>query len=88
MLRVYRESSDTEQKQKTYEPRLSKKEESQQPITASTDSLDFFTADDIMSLMTNVAELKDMLIQAVNCGDGLWEFMVGDNTYQLNTCPI
>lgn len=88
MIRVYRESSGTEQKQKAYEPRLSKKEESNHPITASTDSLDFFTADDIMTLMANVAELKDMLIQAVNCGDGLWEFVVGDNTYQLNTCPI
>lgn len=88
MKRIYRSSSDTEQKQKAYEPRLSKKEEAKHPITASTDSLDVFTADDIMSLMTNVAELKDLFVQAVNCGDGTWEFVVGDNTYQLNTCPI
>lgn len=86
MLRVYRDSSDTEQK--VYEPRLSKKKESKKPIIASTDSLDVFTADDIMSLMTNVAELKDIFIQAVNCGDGLWEFVVGDNTYQISTCPV
>lgn len=88
MLRVYRDSLETEQKQETFEPRLNKKEESKKPITASTDPLDVFTADDIMSLITNVAELKDIFIQAVNCGDGLWEFMIGDNTYQISTCPV
>lgn len=88
MIRVYRDSSDTEQKQKNYGPRLSKKEQTTQPVKATTDSLDIFTADDIITLMTNVAELKDLFVQAINCGNGTWEFVVGDNTYQLNTCPI
>ena len=84
MKRIYRDNSNNEKTKSVYEPALSKK----QPVTGSTDSMDFFTADDIISLMTAVDELKDLLVQAVNCGDGLWEFMVGDNTYQLNTCPI
>ena len=84
MIRVYREDSGTEQDKKVHEPRLSKKGE-KQPITASTDSLDYFTADDIISLMTAVDELKDMLVQAINCGDGLWEFLVGDNVYRIDT---
>lgn len=88
MIRVYRERSDAEQEQKAFEPRLSKKGQTTQPVKATTDSLDIFTADDIMTLMTNVAELKDLFVQAINCGNGKWEFVVGDNTYQLNTCPV
>lgn len=84
MKRIHRDNSNNEKLKKIYEPSLSKK----QPVTGSTDSLDFFTADDIISLMTAVDELKDLLVQAVNCGDGVWEFMVGDNTYQLTTTAL
>ena len=84
MKRIYRDNSKNELAKKVYEPALRKK----QPVTAATDSLDFFTADDIISLMTAVDELKDLLVQAVNCGDGLWEFIVGDNTYQLTTTAL
>lgn len=84
MKRILRDNSNNEKAKKVYEPAQSK----QQPITGSTNSLELFTADDIMSLMSSVDELKDLLIQAVNCGDGLWEFMVGDNTYQLSTSPL
>ncbi len=84
MKRILRDNSNNEQAKKVYEPAQSE----QQPITGSTNSLELFTADDIMSLMSSVDELKDLLIQAVNCGDGLWEFMVGDNTYQLSTRPL
>lgn len=87
MKRVLKTSQNTKPMKQTFKPSANTGTDSQQAITASN-SLDLFTVDDIIALMSNIEEMKDMYFEPVNCGDGLWEFLVGDNTYQVQTSPI
>lgn len=64
------------------------KQNPKQVINAASSSFDFFIADDITSLLSVIEELKDKNIQAIDAGDGLWEFMIDDNVYQVYTCGI
>ena len=80
MKRVYKPSQN---KSITKDPR----QDSKQPINA-TSSYNSFTADDIIELMSVIKELEGKSIEAVDCGDGLWEFLIDDIAYQSQLCPI